>query len=67
MNKDEEIRAKALDAAIALLAALPENETMAMLNNATAILGEEKKELTTEQAVVGLAMKFARYIADKSS
>jgi hypothetical protein len=54
---EHEIRARALDAAIAMLAALPEKEKIAMLSS--------DDRLTPEAAIVGKAMKFARYIADE--
>ena len=54
MNQEPEIRAKALEATIALIAALPENEAIALLNSS--------QELVAEQVIVVMADRFAKYI-----
>ena len=54
MNKDEEIRAKALELAIAMVAALPDNEKMKMLNRSA--------DLTAEQVIAVEARRIAELI-----
>jgi hypothetical protein len=51
---EREVRAKALEIAVALIAALPEKEKIAFLDRTA--------ELTAEQVVVTAAGFFAKYI-----
>jgi len=54
MNKEQEIRARALDAIIALISALPEKEAIALLNNC--------EELAADEVIIVMAERFAKYI-----
>jgi hypothetical protein len=54
MNQEQEIRAKALEIAVTLFTALPDNERRGLM--------ETFKEQTAEEVIAIIAGRFARYI-----